>query len=175
MTNILRALFFLLTTISLYAFEDNDCEESIQFKFDERPWKKAFEDSTENATIIEYTLQGETTDNWTELVSLQRLVPIDATPEEYYNEFVKKIKETVTPAQVDSRVINSSENSIFFEWSVAKDSHYAQHEWFKLFKTPLSTLVLRYTTKKLNDVEKERPVWEKILNEATYKKSGPCP
>lgn len=152
----------------LGAKERSTCEERLQFTFDDRQWEKGFEKQTSEASIIEFTLKGEDVNHWTELVTVQQFPKIAFTVEEYYKTFMQDLKASVQPAQVQSKIISQTPDSIFFEWWISGQTPHAQHEWFRLFKTPQSTLVLRYTTKKLNDVEKVRGTWEKILQDAKY-------
>lgn len=165
----------------VYGHEAATCEENIQFSFDNRDWIQAFENQKDKTSIVEYIVKGDNIDHWSELVSVQKLVPLGATSvDQYYDEYVKALKIAVSPTEVHSRVIHKNDspllkdNFILFEWWIDGESPDAQHEWFKLIKTPHSTWVLRYTTKKLNDVEKVRKTWEKILDEATYTTNGQC-
>jgi hypothetical protein len=175
---IFKTIFLLIALLNfdrLYSTEEDvECEESLQFSFDNRPWKRAFENSNSQASIVEFTLKTENVDNWTELVTVQKLVPISATVENYYLEFMHNLRKAVNPEKVYSRLINKNDTSGLFEWWIDGKGPNAQHEWFKLIKTPNATLILRYTTKKLDDVEKVRGPWEKILNAAVYLKQG-CP
>lgn len=158
-------LFFLFA--SCFAAETKDCVELLKFTFDDRDWVPGFDQSTPEGAIIEYTLKGETVDNWSELVTVQRFVNVKANVNEYYSLFIKELQKSVKPAEVHTRVISRDAEGIFFEWWIDKGEPTAQHEWFRLFKTPESLLILRYTTKQLDDLEKTRETWEKILKRAT--------
>lgn len=146
--------------------ETKECEELLKFTFDDRDWEKGFDDTNAEGSILEFTLKGESVDNWSELISVQRFTNVNASTNEYYKLFIKELEKAVKPDEVHTRLISRDKDSIFFEWWIDKGSKSAQHEWFRLFKTPDSILVLRYTTKQLDDVEKVRPTWEKILQNA---------
>lgn len=173
-------IFLMLIYITLcsspfvYGIEtEKMCLEHIHFNFDERDWEKGFQDSNQETSITEFVLKGENVDSWTELVSVQKLIPIEST-DIYYKEFIKQLKKAVAPSAVHSHIIQNSEGVLFFEWWILPPSPQAQHEWFKLFKTSEGTYVLRYTTKKMNTVEKARPIWEMILEKASINEE-PCP
>jgi hypothetical protein len=53
------------------------------------------------------------------------------------------------------------EKTILFEWWTEE-----QHAWVKVLENVQSVSALSYTTKKINDVEKVRTTWERILQEA---------
>lgn len=163
---------FSIIFLSLQFLDAAECDQQLKFSFDDREWIKGFEQNEKGSSIVEYTLKGETVDNWNELVSVQKLIPISSL-DLYHEVFIKKLGESVNPEKVESKIITKNDDSMLFEWWINKGAD-AQHEWFKLIQTPESTLVLRYTTKKLGDVDKIRPTWEKILNDATYTQTGDC-
>lgn len=175
MTRALKILILLLVltfcTNFIQSGEENDCEEYLEFSLDIGKWKLAFKNSNTQASIVEFTLKDENVGNWSELVTVQKFPPLDSSVEQYYHEFIKNL-ETVSPGQVYSRVINKKEDTILFEWWISEKSPLAQHEWFKLIQAPSSTMILRYTTKKLEQVEKVRNRWEEILDSATYRQRG---
>lgn len=173
MSSILKtfsALSLLLASLNVVGAAE--CVQEVKFQFDDRTWEKGYENADKEASITEYALKGETVGDWSELVSVQKLVPISSI-DTYYDVFMQKLNEAVAPEKAESKIISKKDDSILFEWWIDKGPE-AQHEWFKLFQTPDSTLILRYTTKKLDDVEKVRGTWEKILNDATYTQSGEC-
>lgn len=170
--SILFTLFFIF---SLHAEEEQkECEELLHFKFDDRDWKNAFEDSNESASIMEFTLTNENINNWTELVTVQKLPAIQGTPKDYYQKFIEVLSKNVEPAKVESKVIHETPDSIFFEWWINDDKTLDQHEWFKFFDTKRSSWILRYTTKNVDDLDKVRSIWEKNLDAASIELRGNC-
>ena len=157
----------LLSTNFIQCGETSNCIEHLDFYLDVAKWKQAFKNSNEQASIVEFTLKNENVNNWTELVTVQKFPPFESSVDQYYLLFVETLKKSVSPDPAYSRIINKKENSLLFEWWIPENSSFAQHEWFKLIKTPSSILILRYTTKKLEQVEKVRKNWEKILDSAT--------
>lgn len=158
---------FIICPNDIHGNDENDCEEHLEFYLDVSKWKQAFKNSNEQASIVEFTLKNEKVENWSELVTVQKFPPLGSTVEQYYQEFIRDLENTVSPDQVYSRVIKKNDNTVLFEWWISEKSPFAQHEWFKLIQTPHSTMILRYTTKKLDQVEKVRSTWEKILDSAT--------
>lgn len=159
----------ILTLLSLFFFcmnlahtnEITDCNEHIEFYLNLNKWKQAFKNSNEFAAIVEFTLQEENVNNWTELVTVQQLPPIEGTMDQYHHIFMDNLKKTISPSQAYSHIIKKSKNTLLFEWWIPHGI-FAQHEWFKLIKSPCSIWILRYTTKKMDQVEKERDTWKNI-------------
>lgn len=175
MWSLMRSIFlaFLCVTFPLRADADKTpCQEKIIFSLDQKEWVKGFEDSKDGYTIIEFTPKGQSVDDWKELVTVQTTPPIKDI-REYYDRFVAALQQNVEDQKVNAKVLSQDSNSILFEWWIDKGPE-AQHEWFRLFKTPSATLILRFTTKNLNQVDTLRPIWEKNLQDAHYETEGDC-
>lgn len=177
--NFMRFLFYCVALVFLFPHtsfaEEKPCEEQIRFSLDDRDWQEAYHKTNdENEGITEFVLKGENVENWSELIAVQKFNVNQGSLEEYYDLFMKNLKEAVKPDQVHSRIIKKDKDTLLFEWWIDKPSSNAQHEWFKIFKTPQSLMILRYVTKKLDKVEKQRPIWEKILEDASYSTEGKC-
>lgn len=156
------------------ANEPETCEELLKFHFDGRKWKKAYESSDHDSSITEFTLKGESPDSWSELVTVQRFLHTQASLHEYFSLFEKNLKDMAYPNEAHIRIIDRNPSSLLAEWWVSKGSPLAQHEWIKIFKTPYSIMLLRYTTKQVDEVEKVRKTWESILNQSHILTKGRC-
>lgn len=167
---LLLLMTFLKTHVQCTELES--CEELV-FTWDIGKWKQAYKNSNDQAAIVEFTLKGENLKSWSELVTIQKFQPINSTVGEYYLIFMDTLKHTVKPDAVYSRIINENQNSLFFEWWIPSGA-FAQHEWFKIMQTPSTTMILRYTTKKLDQVDKVRKVWEMIIDSATISSNLYC-
>lgn len=168
-------LFTLLLSLQFFnGLMAKECQEQLFFTFDEREWEKGFEEGDKQQFILEYVLKGETVNKWSELVTVQRFLGLNASVNDYYKIFIEELKKSVFPADVHTKILERSSNSMLFEWWIDKESPHAQHEWFKLFQTPYSLFILRYTTKQMDDVEKVRKTWEKNLQNAKVTSDGNC-
>lgn len=156
--------FFVL---SLASGEAKEVKQPIQFSFDDRQWEQGFTDSKGELLMTEYTPKGESIENWSELVTVQKFPALNITPDQFYQEFLKNLRATVSPVEVKTRMISQNHDSMLFEWWIEGNTPFAQHEWFRLFVRPDATLVLRYTTKKTADLDKVGETWTKLLNAAT--------
>lgn len=172
MKHVLKFIFILaplLLSVEFSQLNAKAAEKQLQFSFDDRVWEKGFENASDGEMIIEYTLKGETVHDWTELVTVQKFPATPMTPLQFYKNFIASFQAAGNKEGFNSKIIEKGRSGIFFEWTIAKGPS-AEHEWLRLLKTPQATWVLKYTTKKLNEVDKVRPIWEKILNEAKLAK-----
>lgn len=157
----LRILFVLCITSALIAAQE--WQENISFSFDERDWEIGFQNSTDQSSIIEFRLKEETIENFSELVTVQ-VLPCHLTMTQYYKEMCQSLKNA-SQNRFGSKIIKSEPDSMLFEWWIDK-GELAQHEWFRIIKKGNRAFILRYTTKKMDQIEKVRGVWEKKLQEA---------
>lgn len=133
---------------------------------DGRNWKLGYNAKNDQMSLSEYTIEGETLENWTELVSVMAVWPAEITLEQYFDSFTTSLKKLIPDGNIQSKIINRGPNTLLAEWWLDDKSPNAQHEWIQLFRGPSTIYSLRYTTKKLDAVEAKRPIWEKILREA---------
>lgn len=85
---------------------------------------------------------------------------------DFYKYFTEGLRRDNPDYSSGSKIISSDENSIFFEWWLKGKGPKAQHEWYRMTQNSKDCFILRYTTKKLEQVEKIRSTWEKCLQEA---------
>jgi hypothetical protein len=146
---------------TIYAVENEKAPSTIEL--DGRKWILGSDLHEPGKTVREYILQNENIQNWTELFSIQDFTDIDMSPVEFFNLFVQGLKQAVPKNKVESRIINQSDNSLLGEWWIQDKSLTDQHEWVRLIKNNNDMMIVRYTTKKLDQVEKMRKEWEKRL------------
>lgn len=139
-------------------------------QIDERKWKLGHEASDEGKLTREYVLENEDPNNWTELFSIQQFTDVPVPPANFFKLFVEGLKQAVPQNKIESRVISESPNVLLGEWWIDDKSSNDQHEWIKIFKDKDDILIVRYTTKKMNDIEAVRKKWESILNGFQAKK-----
>lgn len=152
-------LFFLSVILNPNLIQ---AEEYLLFDLDLHLWKLAFKNSNPQASLVEFILKEESLQNWTEMVTVQKIPASLNTVGQIYSDFMKGL---LSIGPIQSRVISLKEGALLFEWWIL-DSPFAQHEWFKIIKTPRSIMTLRYTTKKMDQVEQVRSVWEEILEDS---------
>ncbi len=150
----------------LHATQD---EFYIKFAKDDREWHLDYQNSSGSSFIAEFTLEGETVNDWSELITVQAISVPSPSLRKYYSEFIRNLKDAAVEHEVQKRLILKERKSIFFEWWIHEDSPEAQHEWVRAFKREDRIYILRYTTKKIHEVEKVRPIWEKNLRKARLK------
>lgn len=145
--------------------------EPVYMPSDTREWIVAYQNSSQPMPMMEYTLKNESINNWSELVTIQTTTSSLPSPKKYYEEFLKKMKYYVPAKYIKSRIIDEQKSSIIFEWSI-NDKSMAQHEWYKLIKDKKKSIIIRYTTKKMDQIENVRGVWERTLQKTVYNGEG---
>ncbi len=133
-------------------------------ELDPQSWKLGYEATDDSMSLYEYTLNNETVDNWTELVTIHYSPPLQITLARYFNQCLTFLRHLSSEYPLNTRIISSSKTSLFFEWWINEGS-LAQHEWCSIISAPDALFLVRYTTKKLDKVEEIRPLWEKLLSE----------
>lgn len=150
--------------------KERSINSSASFNIDGRKWKVGHEVKEEGGLIREYVLENEDPNSWTELFSIQQFSDVPVSPNEFYKLFVDGLKQSVPQNKVESRVITESPNMLLGEWWIHDKSQNDQHEWIKIFKEGNEVLIVRYTTKKIGEVDSVRKKWEDILKNFSARK-----
>jgi hypothetical protein len=131
---------------------------------DARPWTMAYQAEDPQESIAQYVLNSESLDNWKELFTVQKFYNTQMKElQPYFVSFVEVLKEKAPDLQIGSRIIEERPDSLLAEWWVHDGSPNAQHEWMKAVVYGNNFYVYRYTTKKIDEVERMRNERETFL------------
>ncbi len=172
MKKILTLALTCLTFVNLQAnLNTIDTTSPIVFSIeaDGRNWKLGYNAKNDQMSLSEYVLEGENLENWTELVSVMAVWPSEITLQQYFDSFVESLNKLLPDSKIQTRIIERGPNTFLAEWWLDDKSTNAQHEWIQLFRDQSTIYSLRYTTKKLENLEAKRTVWESILKDAKLK------
>lgn len=136
---------------------------------DNKKWKVGNEGTVEGQDIVQYIPEGESVNNWTELFTVQTIKEARLDPQNIFNLLLRELHKIGPGNMVEHHTISNNEKGLLAEWWIKADSPIAQHEWIRIFNAGNSTVILRFTTKKtenLGDIEK---VWLPILSDAYLK------
>lgn len=174
-----KFLFLSLACLSMFNLNASvatiDAASPIVFstEADGRNWKLGYNAKNDQMSLSEYIIEGESLENWTELVSVMAVWPSDMTLEQYFDSFVQNLKKLIPSSEIQAKIIERGPNTLLAEWWLDDKSPNSQHEWIQLFRGSSTIYSLRYTTKNLESIDAKRPIWEKILKDA--KLSSPRP
>lgn len=157
------ALFAVLVSMASIA-----SAEQISLKFDDRDWVLAKEEEDKVQGIRVYTLNGETMDKWTEMITVQAFfgLQLQATPEDYMNGMMKSLKETCQDST--SKLIRQGANDIVFEWQMGPCSgQETQGEIDRVIAGDQAMYVIHYAAKKNPLDPTKREEWIKLLDSIT--------
>ena len=116
--------------------------------FDDRKWKVGSQSAEETDMTIEYVLDGETAENWSELVSVHRFIGLQKkmTLEEYVSGIKENLQKTC-PA-LDWYVIGLGDEDLMYAWRIQNCGGQAdQWEITRLTWDSEAVHVIRYTHK----------------------------
>lgn len=133
---------------------------------DGRAWKLAYDGKVDSFLIQEYTSQGEPLSKWTRLVSILQHDNVREEPETVFRSLVESMKVANPNAEVTYRIIESGKESLIGEWHMKAPGAPEEHNWVKIFDANGNITTLLYTTKNMDEIEKDRGPWEKILRDA---------
>lgn len=173
MKNQILNVLFLFTVIfgstsPLFA-EPNSFDIKFPFYEDGRRWKKGCIEQNERVSLTEYTLDSETKENWSELVTTQYFVAqADVCLETFFSNVIAELIKNKPQNKIKSRIINISSDQILAEWWIEEKSSNDQHEWVQIFQKNRNIGILRYTTKRMDLVNSRGKVWEDILSRAYF-------
>ena len=148
--------------------------EIITVDLDGRGWRVNYRVNTRISATAEYVLQSEKIQNWSELVSIQRLHS-QATTGQSLEQFVMGMMENLKKSNPDRqyRILDQDENSILYEWKTgASKLHASQHEIARLFHGPRDMHRLAYVKKCPELSPANREAWINILKSAKLKSVG---
>jgi len=166
---IISLALLLLTKSALPALTPIDTLPPIKFSFTEdgRRWKLGNSSKNDQIALSEHVLENETLESWTELVTTLSIVGNQVAPlERIFDAFVKQIQGSLPDAKIQAKVIGRGPHNLFAEWWIKEGSPNDQHEWIQIFEQKDNLAILRYTTKKMGEVDTKGKVWESILDKA---------
>lgn len=144
----------------------------IKLNFDGREWVLGFKNETDSTLMAEFILKGESIDKWSELVTIHGFTgpaAKDVQPFTYYQKFIQEITQHSNAQQ---KLLSQNSDSVLFEWWT--EGAHPEHEWVRVLKDPDGYYVLRYTTRKIDQVPEQGKVWAKLLSEAQLEPKGPA-
>jgi len=128
-------------------------------KFDEegRNWIFAGKAKTGESTFIP---EGETLGSWTELFVVHHESQSRVPLEKYAHTFIDALNKKES-GLINSKILQSDDSSLVFEWWMDADIPNAQHGLVKIYYTGEGLAFMRYTTK----AEAIKPIWYKIFSD----------
>lgn len=145
-----------------------EVSERWVFTFDSRPWQLGHQAADGQHAIREYVLQGETVNDWRELVT-SLYGEVNLTPKAFFQQLTQKMAEGCPSLTMS--VIEETQDTIIFEWGHNGCHGYpAQHEIQRISQGKSGILTLSYTKKGQLSTE-DRETWLSILKIARIKPS----
>lgn len=151
--------------LALKSLAKREVPERWKFTFDSRSWQLGHQNTDDMASLREYVLQGETVENWSELVS-SLLLTTDMAPRALVAVFNERGSKDCPSYR--SATLEESATDILFEWRHKGCRGYpAQHELKRITRVERGLLVLSYVMKTEQLPDEKRSAWLAILRAAT--------
>ncbi len=142
--------------------------ERPELHFDKRKWKQGFQANQSNQRLVEYVLEGETVENWSELVTAQLLLGVQekSTLDEYL-KFSEKVLRGSAKGNVEWKVIRRGPKEVLYEWKLTNDPKIPdQHEIARVIVGREGFHVLHYAAKTSKLPDDKRQEWIRLLSAA---------
>ena len=151
----------------------NEGLEKPLIPFDKRKWKVGYQASADKALIVEFVLENETVEHWTELVTAHLFLfdPAQHVTAKRFLDTQERVIKQAYPV-VQWNAIQSSENGALYEWSVkGYPGMEDQSEIARIIKGKDGIHNIRYTAKKVPLPPEQRKDWIDRLSKITLEKS----
>lgn len=158
---LLSSLFFLQMNLS----SEEIGGVQFSFKSDKRNWKEINRVQQDPVEMATYVIEGETADNWSELVTVQFIKDMKVEPAKFFEMFVKQLGQMEPNSKIGSKILSESNDSLLGEWWLKENTPNDQLEWIRIIQKQNGVVILRYTTKKKDNKEAAK-IWEEILKDA---------
>lgn len=140
---------------------------NVKLYFDEREWSLGA-DNSKNNLFYEYVVNGQTVDNWTELVTLQIFNGMQkkANGETYANWMLNQLYSRYGE-KLSANIIQNDPSDYMVEWRI-KGSQQGedQYEIDRVIVSTESLIIMHYVKKPTIATKSERDKWVMILNKA---------
>lgn len=161
--------FFLLGTL---VFSHLIFAETLEVPLDTRSWKVGYEEHKEGHWLRQYVLENESTENWSELVTVEYFPGLQGRLSAA--EFVQGVRNLIFEqcALGDWEILREASREITYSWSVRLCPNFAdQIEIARVIVTEEGIHVLHYTVKGRQMEADERKKWIGLLEKARVLKA----
>jgi hypothetical protein len=153
-------LIALLISLSPGTYAKRNELVSMPLNLDNKSWLL----NSQSRMGIFYTPQGQSIQNWTELITLQFYPNYKKTSaKEFMSHYLGHLRQS--EPTVKSKYISNSPNSAIIEWSISKSRHCPnQCGLDRALRGPQGLHVIHYAIKTNKWSETERKKWLNIIN-----------
>jgi hypothetical protein len=145
--------------------------EYPQIHFDNRIWTEGHRANRTGGFIVEFVHQGETVENWTELVTWEFFQTLKTDTLEGTMDRMKLYFSEKHP-NITWNVISKSDTDLIYEWKLQNDpTNEDQHEIARMMRGENGIHLIRYTIKTPNIPSQKREEWLNLLREIKFEGS----
>jgi len=170
MKKFVKAAFFLLPALLTLTPNLVLPGETVDLLFDGRKWKNGYEARNESQAITEYVLEGETVENWTELVTAHQFLGLQnqVTLKAFMEIMQKDLYKTCPSARWE--IISESPEELIYAWQLTHcEGQDNQYEIARLIRGKTAVHLIRYTHKSPVLDAQRYEIWLTLLKNAELK------
>ena len=140
--------------------------EPVDLKFDNRSWKVGWSQEKGAQRMVEWVVDGQTVENWKELVTEQFYPNLKGVPPKQFSEgFLKQLKGASPGVWINQ--ISDDGRECIIEWRTINDpQNPPQHEIDRIFSGSEGLHVVHYVVKQAEMPASERSKWISLLRSA---------
>lgn len=155
---------FVLCAASLFAEEIGGVNFNLTAANEN--WKIGSTYKNDQQEVITYVLEEESPSQWSELFTAQVVKGLQLAPGSFFEMFLQQLKILAPEKTINSKILKQSDEELFAEWWIDAKTLEDQHEWVRMLQNNGAFVVLRYTTKSIDQIEKARAKGNALLSSA---------
>jgi hypothetical protein len=159
---ILVVCLFALCSSFLSAEEIGGVSFSLDIPGEQWKVGNTFKNGQQEMTT--YVHEQESNKQWSEIVTAQIVRGLQIEPRSFYDLFLEQLKVIAPPDHLHSKIIKQDSQELFAEWWIEGGTPEDQHEWLRMLRNKGNMIVVRFTTKKLDELEKSKATGNSILD-----------
>jgi hypothetical protein len=141
-----------------------EAAEKESFIANGKEWQLGFTDS-QNGLFKEYVLAGETVDNWSELITVQRYSNPNGIPVQGYADQFKASLEQSVAGNLQFNILKEDAENLYYEFQVTEDPvHPDQYETARIESEGGEIWFVHYAIKNAEIDKSEKEAWIRTLS-----------
>lgn len=154
-----------LATTALSAEVTGGVEYSLDA--DGRPWIVAHDIKTNQAHTVIYVIKGDTLESCSESFAVHTGTQKVIDFSQNFEVTFRKMMAGLFPGKpIEIHLLDQTANSLFAEWTMSPKRGDKQHGWIRIIDSDEGAVILQFTTKKVDQIQRTKKIWEKILVDA---------
>lgn len=158
----LALVAFLLCIRPLSAELTTEVPVKIPFETDGRKWEVVRNEEVKGQGLVEYIPEGQTPENWQDVVTLQYFSSNKVTPQQLFQLFINDIQAQAGEGEFKKEIIQEAPTNVIAQWSISGTKH-DQTELIRIASKGDLIAIIRYSYHSSNPPTDVISKWKSIL------------